>query len=262
MVSQLSPNIEVQYDHDIHRYYLGDVTYRSATQIVEQFVNQFNTEERSQYMAYRYGNTPEYWKKKWDGKRDRACERGTLIHSQKEDFLHNRGFDLVNGRHFRVYNLEQPVIYDGWKAYGYQDLGDGVYPEMKLWRHDWRIAGRCDKPIIEKVLGHKYMHIDDYKTNEKINKESYHDPKTGPRMMLGSLSHLQDSTHNHYTLQLSIYQYMGEYFNFRPGKRRIIHYPHEIEGLGTPDPIVEELPYLRSEVLAALNYLKHIRWLG
>jgi len=262
ITEQLNPNTEVQYDHQAHKYYLGDVIYRSATQIVGEFVNEFDVEERSEYMAHRYGNTSEYWKQKWDGIRDLACARGNLIHSQKEDFLHNRGFDLLNGKVFQVYNTEHPVIYEGWKTYGYQDLGDGVYPEMKLWRHDWHIAGRCDKPIIETILGHRYMHIDDYKTNKALTKESFHDPKTGPRMMKGPLSHLQDSIYNHYSLQLSLYQFMGEYFGFRPGKRRLIHYGHEIEGLGTPDPVVEPVPYLRTEVISMLTHLKHIGWLA
>ena len=74
-------------------------------------------------------------------------------------------------------------------------------------------------------------------------------------MMLDPISHLEDCEMTHYTLQLSIYQYMLEFFGYLPGIRRIIHFPHPIEGLGTPSPKPYELPYLRNEVIAMLNHL-------
>lgn len=99
--------------------------------------------------------------------------------------------------------------------------------------------------------------IEDGKTNKRIRDRGY-----GNKKMLAPLSHLEDCEMSHYSLQLSIYQYMLEYFGFHPGVRRIIHFPHEIEGLGTPSPAEYELPYLRDEVIAMLTHLKHIGWLN
>jgi len=126
---------------------------------------------------------------------------------------------------------------------------------LKLWRHDWRIAGRADKPTIETIDGIRYMHIEDYKTNKIIRTEGFTERDGAKRKMLGPISHLEDCELTHYTLQLSLYQYMGEYFGFRPGNRRIIHFQHEIEGLGTPSPKIIELPYLRNEIIMMLKYL-------
>lgn len=259
----IDKHIEVDYTDPDHRYFLGQRTYRSATQIIERFYEHFDTEGTAEMMAYKYGQTPEYWKEKWRKHNKKSLERGSLLHNEKEDFLHNRGYDSINGKIFKVHNLELPRLRNEWsQPGGYYNLPDGIYPEMKMWHHGWGIAGRVDKPIIETIDNIRYMHVDDYKTNAAIRMESFCDRDGNYRMMLGPLSHLMDCEYYHYSLQLSLYQYIGEYFGFTPGKRRIIHYPHPIPGLGTPKPkIYDNLPYLRQEVEAMLYQLKEERWL-
>lgn len=254
VIESVTRHTEVQYNDDEHKYFLQNVTYRSATQIIHQFTNEFNTLERSRYMADRWGHTPEYWVKQWKDTNTDSLDRGNFLHNEREDYLYNRGFASVHGKFYHVFNI------NGGSSV-YDDLGEGTYPEMKFWDHNWRIAGRADKPTIEIVNGVRYLHIDDYKTNKKLEDQSYYDGKEF-RMMKGPLSHLMDCNLVHYQLQLSLYQFMGEYFNFKPGLRRIIHFPHEIEGLGKPDPKIIELPYLRSEVLLMLRHLKQQRWLN
>lgn len=284
---------EVDYHDPSHRYYLDDITYLSATQLLEKFKHKFDTEERAEYMAGRYGQTPEYWKDQWDRKRNRSNNRGTRIHNEKEDFLHGRGFDSVDGKIYRVYNRELLP-----RNIQYIDLPDGIYPELKLWRHDYRIAGRADKIIIRTwdvnqpknwmndyqeihrvrmecgFFGapepdkYRFMDVEDYKTNQLIREESFYtkDPITGAkqhRMMKGPLSHLMDCEMIHYTLQFSIYQFMGEYHGFLPGHRRMIFYRNDAEvygGLladlpGETPPVVKELPYLRDEVIAMIEWI-------
>lgn len=272
--------VEVDYYDPSHRYYRGNITYTSATQVLEEFKEHFNAEEMSVYMADRYGNDPQYWKEQWKQTNGISLVRGNEIHNAREGYLYGRGVDTVDGVHLPVQNralLKQNIPYI--------ELPDGVYPELKLWHHGYRIAGRSDKiilrtddetqrwmsyaeynyPYMAKKLKERFpgkplrmMDVEDYKTNKAIRTESFYtrDRSTGKkiyRMMLGPLSHLMDCEMVHYTLQLSIYQFMGEYMGFLPGKRRIIHYQHEIEGLGTPEPKIYELPYLRDEVIAMLE---------
>lgn len=259
--NNISPNIEVDYDDATHTYRLKNKIYRSATTIVSQFHVLFDTEERSQYMADRYGQTPEYWKKEWRHENKQSLTRGNGIHNEQEDFLYNRGFTSVTGpRIHRVYNLKEQEKRD--RSINISSLADGCYPELKLWRHDWRIAGRADKPTIETIHGIRYAHVEDYKTNKILRTEGYSDTRHPERMMLGPIDHLPDCEMIHYTLQLSIYQYILEYFGFKPGIRRIIHFPHPIEGLGTPKSVVYELPYLREEVEAMLYHLMDNKWLN
>lgn len=252
---------EVEYDDVEHRYSLGQRVYRSSTQIVEKFVVPFDEKRWSEEFSDRYGQPPEYWIAKWKGINQTSLKRGKLIHDERENFLHNRGFDHINDIRFPVFNLNIPIQKP--KGLDYSRLCDGVYPELKVWRHDWRIAGRIDKPIIETVNGSRFAHIDDYKTGKSISQESYRDWKTGQyQMMLGPLAHLMDCEFNHYTLQLSIYQFMLEYFGFKPGFRRIIHYRHRQEWMHEdPKPVIIHVPYMRNEVLMMLNHLKNEGWL-
>lgn len=277
---------EVDYDDHRHLYYYKDPNnrYLSATQIISKFKNKFDPVEKSIEMAERHGETPEYWQKKWKDKTNKSLDRGNNLHDHKEDFLLSRGFDTVDGRHYRVYNRNLFPVH-----VPYIQLPDGVYPELKLWRHDYRIAGRSDKiilrtnpklegwaweqfcdkyiyPVPVKPKCYRYMDIEDYKTNQQIRKESFYtrgeNGEKVYKMMLGPLAHLMDCEWIHYCLQFSLYQFMGEYHGFLPGKRRLIFYPNYetlYEGLladlpGGDLPIVEELPYLREEVIAMLNH--------
>lgn len=251
----LSPDIEVSYDDPTHRYFLGSTIYQSATTIVSQFYEHFDTESQIVRMAHKYGETPDYWRTKWREDNQKSLVRGQSIHSYEERFLYNRGYSCINGNTHIVHPCKNRINSIG-------KLSDGVYPELKMWNHIWRIAGRADKPTFETINGIRFAHVEDYKTNKIIRKEGYSDSKIPERKMLYPIQHLPDCEYTHYTLQLSIYQYMLEYFGFKPGIRRLIHFPHEIEGLGTPNPKVYELPYLRIEVLAMLGHLKSIQWLN
>lgn len=252
----ISPDIPVNYEHQEHKYYLGDRRYLSATQVVDRFVNHFDTPERASYMAYRYGGTPEEWVAIWNTIRDTSLVRGTAIHDrlEKEElhrkFLYETRIPPIDG----MVHMVHEGRYQRTRAI--RLLTPGVHPELMIWRHDCRIAGRIDKPTIQWVGNQKFLHIEDYKTGRFIFRESYQDNITKQHVMMREpLAHLMDCGWFHYCLQLSLYQYMGEYHGFLPGVRRIIHYPHEIEGLGTPRPVEHEVPYLREEVLAMINHL-------
>ena len=103
------------------------------------------------------------------------------------------------------------------------------------------------------------MDLDDHKTNKRIRTESYQHWVTGKfTMMLGPLSHLMDCELIHYTLQLSIYQYMGEYHGFFPGRRRLIHHKHPVPGIISTGPKIIELPYLRTEVIDMIKNYRNV----
>lgn len=267
MAAPLPTYVQPDYDDAQHLYHYSGNRYLSATQLIDRFKNHFNVQQGKEYMVNRYGGTAQDWGTQWKDTTDKSLTRGNRIHNDNECQSYGRGFEQVNGKIFLVHNIvfagDTPVYYN---------LPDGSYPELKLWRHDYRVAGRADKVTFETKyhlsidpydenskpfsLTVRYMHIEDYKTNKVIYTQSFKDKNTGKlRMMLGPLSHLMDCHMVHYTLQLSLYQFMGEYFGFLPGVRRIIHYKHPIEGLGTPDPVVHELPYLRSEVIAMLKHV-------
>lgn len=243
---------EVQFDEASHRYYIGNDTYTSATQLIEQFKNKFETQKMSEWMSYRYGNTPQYWIAKWKKENGDSLKRGNGIHAREEKRLLVKGYDL----------MPYPVpVHEHAGDIVYYNLPDGIYPELKLWRNDCRIAGRADKIVLMTLATGKdkrpqrFMNIDDHKTNKIIRTESFQNRETGEyAMMLGPLTHLMDCELVHYTLQLSLYQYMGEYHGFLPGWRRIIHHRHPIPGVAQSGAKVINLPYLRDEVIAMIKH--------
>jgi hypothetical protein len=262
----------VDYDDPSHRYYLGNRVYRSASQIVGRCVEPFDVEERSRHMAFKYGRTPAYWQQKWRDINTRSLVRGSGIHDAQEQFLYNQGFDYIDGKRQPVHQLREvggalSVLLGGMRAltllgrgqvyHRYEMLPDGIYPELKLWRHDWGIAGRSDKVTLDTVGGVRVAHVEDYKTNAKIARRSLWE-----KFLLPPLSQLEECEFNEYALQLSLYMFMLEYFGFTPGRIRLIHFPHPIEGLpGVPDPVVLDVPYLRDDVLRLLAHLQQQGWL-
>lgn len=243
-------NHPVHYNDASHTYTFSNERYISATQLVHKFIPVFNTKERTAHMADRYGGDPVYWESKWDDNRDMSCVRGNKLHDREEQFLYGTGFTSVNNKPYIVHKIPSRLK----QHVDYYYLPDGTYPEMLLWRHDCKLAGRADKPTLDTLLGKRYSFVEDYKTNKKIDREGWK-VNGATRMMLEPLSHLIDCNFTHYALQLSIYQFMLEYFGFVPAGQRIIHYPHRIEGIDKePLPVPYDLPYLREEVISMLNY--------
>lgn len=245
-------HIPVNYDDASHVYSLHGKRYISASQLLGLFKHVFDVEERSRYMADRYGNTPDYWKQKWKAENRKSLERGDSIHDREEQGLYRQRFVNHNPSPLPVlqYPVHTPHIL----------LPDGVYPEMMLWNHDRRLAGRSDKVIlytsswgyIDPIVT-RYADVEDYKTNKKMRTEGW-GAAGATRKFPAPLEHLEDCELVDYSLQLSIYMYMLEQMGFVPGKIRLIHFPHEIEGVGTPKPCTIELQYMRAEVLTMLNH--------
>jgi ATP-dependent exoDNAse (exonuclease V) beta subunit len=251
----------VQFDPVRHQYSFQGTPYISATQAVARVSHQFDAEQQAIGMAERHGQTPEYWLAKWATHNKQATDSGTQFHNQKEEQLLSTQMEVYNGKVTKVQNpqLQQLII-------GQQDIfywPDGVYPEMLLYNHQYRVAGKADKvKLTTRHSGFRYAAIDDYKTNKEIKRNSFYDKLTGYRMLKHPLSHLQDCSHTHYSLQLSIYQFMLEELGFCKGARTVLHYPLLPEGLEsfpgerTKRPRKYKLDYLREEVITLLTHIQ------
>ena len=265
----ITKDVEVDYNDDLHRYSLLGEKYTSASQLVEKYCNKFPDDAHIKY-AEKHGNTPEYWKAKWQEKNDKSKVRGDAIHDANEIALHGRMLDIFNQQQIPVQGpITEPIPWI--------ERPDGVYTERKLWHHGYKIAGRADKIILltaddntEKweslayntwrtkglvTTGLKrYAHVEDYKTNEKLNFESYQF-KNGTRKMLKyPLSHLMDCNWVHYCLQLSTYMLMLEYQGFLPGTMSIIHFPHPTEECPNPQKQKYDVPYMKKEVILMCKF--------
>jgi hypothetical protein len=217
-----------------------------------------------------YGLSPEIIRDIWKKEADRACTLGNWYHDQREQ-------DIVNCNTIVRNDSTLPVIrpltdINGKKLAPLQKLINGIYPEHMVYLKSAGICGQSDR--VEVV--NDTVDIIDYKTNKKIDAESFKSWEGVSKRMLGPLSHLDDCNLNHYNLQLSIYMYiiLKHNPNLKPGKLIIHHIKFEEEDFtdqygypviklsSTGDPIVKEvipyeLPYLKNEVMDILKWYEY-----
>ena len=250
-----------------------NIKWTSVTTLISKFKLPFEQKKIATSVSKKksskwYGMTPEEIITIWENEALRATTVGTYYHNQREA-------DICSFASMDIEGTTIPVIVplpekDGLKYAPSQKLTDGVYPEHLVYLKSAGICGQGD--LIEVVNG--YINIIDYKTNKKIEKESYKDWEGISKKMLAPIGHLDDCNFNHYSLQLSIYMYIMIKHNHRlkPGKMLIHHIEFETEGedkYGYPinkydvngDPVVTsvtpmEIPYLKDEVISIIKSLQ------
>ena len=251
-------NDEVIYSDVTHSYIdkKNNQKYTSVTQLIGNYKQPFNDKFWSAYKACEALLPPEDFyslkqillkTKVWDRKyleayeidakafedkraeilqsyqtnKEIACERGTSIHEVQENLFYNNDSKIkkyVGGGKFDVK-----------KGYYKLDLERAVYPEFLI-SYDFddylKVAGQIDLIIKD---GNDITIID-WKTNKKIDQESYFDRNTKQRQMMKfPLNNIQDCNFYHYTLQLSLYAYLLEKINpkFKIKKLIIVHFDHD-----------------------------------
>ena len=251
-------NADVIYSDKDH-IYLGkkdNQKYTSVTQLIHNYTQPFNSAFWSAYKACeallspenfyqlkqillknkiwdnayleQYNIEPKLFKEKrdeilksYEDKKNVACERGTLIHEIQENLFYNQDDKIkkyVGGGKFDIK-----------KGYYQLDLERAVYPEFLI-SYDFddylKIAGQIDLMIKD---GNDITIID-WKTNKKIDQESYFDKNTKKRQMMKfPLDNIQDCNFYHYTLQLSLYAFLLQKINpkFKIKKLIIVHFDHD-----------------------------------
>ena len=174
-----------------------------------------------------------------------ATDRGTKIHAQMENL-----FYAQDPSHCKKY--AGGGTFDCKKGHYKLDLERAIYPEFFIsYEFDkWlKIAGQLDCLIID---GNDVIIID-FKTNKKIDKESFFDQSTKKRqMMLYPLENLQDSNYWTYTLQLSTYAYLLQKINpkYNIKKLALIHFDHD------GNETEYECPYLKEDVARMLLHYR------
>lgn len=206
----------------------------------------------------------------WESEGKRATDLGTWYHDQREK-------DISSHLTIQRAGVEIPIIkpiYNGeLKMAPEQRLVEGIYPEHFVYLKSAGICGQSDRVEVVKST----VDIIDYKTNKEIKLKSFKNYEGISQKMLGPCAHLDDCNYYHYALQLSVYMYIIIKHNpqLKPGKLTLHHVIFEEEGLdkyGYPiakkddqgNPIVKEIfpydvPYLKSEVIAMINWLHENR---
>lgn len=214
-VSSLIDTYKPKYDTDYWSKYKALEEVLPNFQLVKK---EFLTNKASVHAAARdmdsikFQKVIDKFKAKWADKSSKSSKKGTVYHKDREKMAYIRGlvqnpFTKTNAR---VIKVEKSSTYDNQSASrNLFDLVDGFYPELLLWNSEYRIAGQSDKVYIETIGNIRYVDIDDYKTNNKIDYQGYR----GERM-LDPVSHLQNCNFINYSLKISAYAWMLEQFGF------------------------------------------------
>ncbi len=215
-----------------------------------------------------YGIEPARIQEIWKAEALRATTLGSYYHDQREQ-------DVLDCDTMNRYNCELPVIQSiedehGVKVAPSQKLKNGIYPEHFMYVKSSHVCGQAD--LVEVV--NNVVHISDYKTNKKIDMNSFKNWEGISKKMLPPLQHLEDCNFNHYALQLSFYMYMilKHNPNLTPGKMVLHHVKfetaEETDEYGFPIVLKEngepkiktvdyyEVPYLKKEIETLLTSKK------
>jgi len=251
-----------------HQYVIQGKPYKSFSSIIKLIEPEKDWDDIAAKYAKKHSTkkdplTVADVKAMWAEKGRVAREKGTLFHSLKEE-------EDINCKDKPVYFSEmqgeiKPIL-------NLETLEDGVYPELILYNNEYQACGTADKVIIETINGVRYVDVLDYKTSETIDEESYYDARNQKHAMLANpLQSVMDCNFMKYSLQLSMYAFFLEKYNFVPRNLILIHlvikelekdtstkYKIEFEGkkFHVEHEIEYPVKYMKKEVKALLQFHK------
>ncbi len=195
-----------------HEYKLEDdpeFKFTSCTTFAKYFFPPFDkigiannlTSTNESYMHL----TPQELVLEWD----KIAEEGTLIHAEIESYINNKDAATHPKSKMAVNWIKEDVTaierYD-------------IYPEVIVYSKELALAGTIDLLIYDRLK--KEYKILDWKTNRRIDTQSFNN-KMGNNE---ATAHLMDCNYYHYSLQLSLYQYiLQNYYNAKVGGAAICH---------------------------------------
>lgn len=193
----------IGFDEKKHIYFNDTgLRYISVTTLISLFVTPFDSERIAEEYLDRRPNdhrTIEQLLGEWDFKFYYAANRGSHFHNKKQR-INSRGLNK------RINNEELDL----------SNLKPGIYPELRLYNDYYELAGHADRV---KINPDRTVEILDYKTNKKyLSKKNY------GKYMKYPLNKIKDAKYFHYALQLNLYAWMLEQFNYIPVKLEIEHH--------------------------------------
>lgn len=226
-----------------HKYTDGEIDFTPVTTFLKSFQEKIDWDAIAEKKAKKDGVTKEELLKQWEAKRNKAADKGTAYHKMMEE--------LVQGSGNKV--LWTDTV-DGVKEDSTLHLEDNtIYTEKMIWNNTYKICGTADLIIVKDGL----IHVKDYKTNEKLDKEAYRhpNPKIGKRKLLYPVESLDDCNFNIYQLQLNMYMYMLLQHNrhLKMGNMEILHVQYDKEGNALP-PVVEKIDNLQRLIKKMLEH--------
>lgn len=219
-----------------------DECYTSVTTLVKKFEPEKNWDEIAANYAKKHKKSVEQVKADWAEEGRKAIEKGTAFHNKMEALYNDQLVWKVEDEDCVV--CPSPIV-NGVKHAKSLKLEKGVYPELLIFSHKYKIAGQAD--LVEVVKGK--INIKDYKTSKEIKKESFKHWKNGYEMMLYPVNNLMNCNFSHYCLQLNLYMFMLKAHN--PNLKQGVMEIHHITDDGVK---IHKVPDLQKDIKRLLDY--------
>lgn len=195
-----------------HKYTYTNKPLISCTTFIERFKKPFDKKYWSQKKAKDNGVSVESIVEKWDKKRDRACDLGTMVHDNIEHFYENNKFKKLSDKEANDRIKEFQKLYDK-ELYKFQHIAS----EVMMFHNEWGIAGTFDQLFYKdgEII------IADWKTNEKFttNKDYAFEYLKYP------FNRYKKNSLTIYSIQISIYRLMLEHVGINTSYGFIVHIP-------------------------------------
>lgn len=189
---KLSNDGVVQFDPERHIYtnLITGNQLESVTTYINRFKNKFDSEYWGKREANKTGETLEQVLQRWKDKASNSCNIGTDVHRMFEDY--------VNGLPTTKY-IDEKCLSGRMFINDFYESKRLIPVQNEIIVYNDNYAGQIDN-LSHDNKGNYY--ILDYKTNDKIESNSY------GKYMLDQYANVPDSTFYHYSLQLDCYSRM------------------------------------------------------
>jgi ATP-dependent exoDNAse (exonuclease V) beta subunit len=259
---------KVKFIEDTHQYLLEDREMISVSALVGSFKEAVDWAAKAKGTAKKLTKagtptTAAQVLRKWEKKRDKASEIGTLLHSIKEQEVINKVDPVFYNK---ICSKVLPNMANGfkWSVPINQLQNDTVYPELMIYDEEHMICGQADKIIVT----NNRINVWDYKTDYEIKFKGWSSEWSKAKRYLPPLQHLEECSGNTYSIKMSLYMYMLWKANngrFLPGDLIIEHVHLKRDPSNDNIPVLEDgqpvilhieqikLPYRKKEVEAILK---------
>ena len=232
------------FEQDHHYEFKGETIGMSATRLIEEYVNEFDSETVAEKVAQRDGKTIQEVLNEWKLKNEQSLEKGHLGHLYAQSLWSGELYQEPKNERIWGISASLEIIKQQANNF-YQDFKDKfehIADEFVVGSEEFDIASCIDHLFYNKLTGD--LVIVDYKTNTDIHKSEKY-----AKNMKVPLNHLKDFTLNHYYIQLSLYKYLVEkYSSVKVGEMFIVYFSENNENYE-----IIEIPYLKDEVQKILE---------
>lgn len=236
---------DFKFYEENHTYtYKGKPISIGATGLIEQYTQEFDSQAVAERVASKQGKSVQEVLDEWEYKNKFACNKGSTCHEFAQF--------LWSGNDWNYIEFDSSIEYQktitkiqmqatNFKK-DYQDRLEHLADEYVIGSEEYNLASAIDHLFINKLTGG--LVLVDYKTNSDIHKNEKY-----AKQMKVPLTHIKDTTLNHYAIQLSIYKYLVEkYTNLKIEEFFIVYMSENIENYE-----IIEIPYLKNEVIKILE---------